>query len=113
MQTEYTGPIENHRPNVWSNNYQQSNECIGNYFKKIYNAEETTNFPTVDDLNDELMNFENYIPVLDDMPTDAELDLALLNAGKGIGLAGLPPDVLPLLPLSLKNIIKDMMKKFS
>ena len=82
---------------------------ISSYFKQIYQAYHTKKHPLISDIEDELINYNMYIPILDDAFENNELTYAIQNMGKGIGTDGLASDILKMLPNEMKNLILVLM----
>ena len=75
------------------------------YFTNIFQSAKIATNPTVSDVIETLNLYDGYVPLLDDIPNIEELNLALKSVKRGVSFDGLPPDVLMLLPPTLKNVI--------
>ena len=70
---------------------------IQKYFRNIFQSQKTMHHPTVSNIMNKLHNYFLYIRILDDLPNMSEVELALNNIHRGIGIDGLPPIVLKIL----------------
>ena len=78
---------------------------INQYFKKIFQSEKTANNPTLPDIRDKINEYNLSVPEMDkDIEMD-ELEIALKCVRRGASFDGLPPDILRLLPPSLKKVL--------
>ena len=81
-----------------------------NYFSDIFQSEKTSGMPKVSDVINEVSTHDIYLPILDDIPSHNELDEAISDSGKGVSFDGLPPNILNIIPDSMKNIILKLMQ---
>ena len=81
------------------------------YFTSIFQSSKTKDHETVADITDQLKNFNNYIPTLDDPFTNEELDNALKLIGSGVSLDGIPPTVATILPQNIKGNILELINR--
>ena len=78
---------------------------INQYFKKIFQSEKTQNNPVLADIIDRIDEYDVTVPDMDkDIEMD-ELESALKCIRRGASFDGLPPDILRLLPPSLKEVL--------
>ena len=82
-----------------------------NYFTSIFQSSKTKHHPTISTVMDELNNYYNYIPSLDDPFTMQELDEALKLVGKGVSLDGIPAAVSTILPQNIKENILELINR--
>ena len=63
------------------------------HFKDIFQSQKTRNHPTADDVEHQLSTYEMQIPILDANIKNEELQMAIIDIGKGIGIDGLPGNI--------------------
>ena len=101
----------------WNGKCEKSNEkClhdsqIQKFFRNIFQSEQTKNHPKVADILTDLHNHFSYIPMLDDLPTLDEVKFAFRRIQRGIGIDGLPPLTLKIIPPSMINCILLLIQK--
>ena len=78
---------------------------IHQYFKGIFQADHLSQKPTVKDVKDDLLNYDVVHDQLDKDFSIMELNAAILDIGRGIGIDGLDKKIAHLLPLQLRIAI--------
>ena len=81
------------------------------YFTAIFQSTKTKNKAKISDIEDELLNYDNYVPSLDDPFTSQELEISLKQMGSGVSLDGIPPTVAQILPNNIKRNILELMNR--
>ena len=81
------------------------------YFTSIFQSTKTKDHDTIMDIRDELDNYDNYVPSLDNPFTMEELEKALKLMGTGVSLDGIPPAVATILPQNIKENILELINR--
>ena len=84
---------------------------IQKYFRNIFQSQKTMHHPTVSNIMNKLHNYFLFIPILDELPNMSEVELALNNIHRGIGIDGLPPIVLKILPKVMLDCLLLLIQK--
>ena len=91
---------------------ETANECeMLKYFTGIFQSTKTKTHPTVSTTFCDLESYDTYIPILDDIPSMLELLVAMKRLGKGVSLDGIPPSIVNILPMSMKEVILSMIQR--
>ena len=80
-----------------------SEYTIHSYFKQIFQSPKTANKPTLDSIS--IPEETNYIEELDKDITIEEVNKSIKTIGKGVSLDGISPDILHILPMSMRVIV--------
>ena len=83
---------------------------IYSFFTKIFQAKKTEASPLLFDIMHQLNDYHQTIPITDNSITIDEVNKACMNTRKGIGFNGLPPDILKIVPHSLKEILQTLVQ---
>ena len=76
------------------------------YFSNIFQSSKTERHPILDDnIMFEIENYNVVDPSIDSAPTMEELEFALKSFGNGVGPDGIPGEIIPILPKSVKDLI--------
>ena len=86
-----------------------SASVIHPYFTTIFQSEKLNGSPTIEDVGNDLENYELYIPLLDDDITIEELNDAIRNIGTGISIDGISPEILKIMTPNMKFVILRLM----
>ena len=81
------------------------------YFTAIFKSTKTKDRAKIWDTEDELSNYDTYVPSLDNPFTPEEVDEALRQIGSGVSLDGIPPTVAQILPNNIKGNILQLMNR--
>ena len=81
------------------------------YFTSIFQSTKTKDHATIKDIKENLDNYNQYVPSLDDSFTMKELDNALKLIGTGVSLDGIPPAIATILPQNIKENIIELMNR--
>ena len=81
------------------------------YFTAIFQSTKTKDHATISDVEDELSNYNTYVPSLDNPFTPTELERSLKEIGSGVSLDGLPPTIAQILPSNIKGDILELMNR--
>ena len=81
------------------------------YFTAIFQSTKTKDHATISDVEDELSNYNTYVPSLDNPFTPTELERSLKEIGSGVSLDGLPPTIAQILPSNIKGNILELMNR--
>ena len=84
---------------------------INQYFKKIFQSEKTMNNPVVSEIMELIDKYDISVPEMDKPPDMNELEQALKCIRRGASFDGLPPDILLLLPPSLKEVLLKLIQQ--
>ena len=76
---------------------------ITRYFKSIFQSKKTVNNPTLEAIQQPLNQI--FVKDLDEMISAEEVDNSIRNIGKGTSLDGISPEILKILPLSIRKIL--------
>ena len=91
--------------------YYVNESVINSYFINIFQSDKTKNQPVVTDIVEIINIYEIHVPALDRMPDINELDIALKSICRGISFDGLPPEILHIFPLALKEVLLLLMQR--
>ena len=80
-----------------------SAEITTSYFKRIFQSSKTVNNPTLASTIPPHSN--NHVPDLDRDITIDDINLSIKSIGKGTSLDGISPDVMMILPLSMRKLL--------
>ena len=83
---------------------------IYKHFKNIFQSDKTRQHPMIKDVKQQLDEYNKVIPFMDELPKKDEVDFAVRNIGKGVGVDGLPGNILKMLPNNMKDIVLILMK---
>ena len=67
---------------------------VDTYFRDIFQSEKTSHHTKIKDIRTKLVEYDLYVPTLDDPITQEEFDVAIKKLGKGCGLDGIPADTI-------------------
>ena len=84
--------------------------AVESYFKEIFQSRKTKDHPKIPDISNKLDEYKMHVPILDDTPHTAELNVAVKKIGKGCGLDGIPADIVRLLPQSTFDAILTLLQ---
>ena len=80
-----------------------SEDTIHSYFKQIFQSSKTANQATLDSIS--IQEETNYVERLDKDITIEEVHKSIKTIGKGTSLDGTSPDILHILPMSMRMIV--------
>ena len=92
-------------PENTTKNENINEKTIQTYFKGIFQAPKLDNNPTIEDVKDTLADYHVYIPLLDDDFSLNELNIAIQNNGRGIGLDSIDKRIANLFTMELRQCI--------
>ena len=78
---------------------------IYQYFTNIFQSHKMKNLPTIANILGDLEDYQIYIPILDDLPDMDELNRAMKKIHQGVSLDGIPPEVIKIMPLKMKECL--------
>ena len=83
-------------------------KVIQSYFRGIFEADRLVKNPTIADINHSLVTYHVYVPVLDDNFTFDELDTAIRNVGRGVGIDSIEKRIALLFSVKLRTSLLDL-----
>ena len=78
---------------------------IYSFFTKIFQARKTANSPVLSSVTNLLKDYSQTTQITDKDITTHEITTACLNTRKGTGFDGLAPDIVKIIPQSIKNLL--------
>ena len=85
-----------------------SAEAVSNYFKLIFQSPKTLDKPSLD-TKETLQN--GYVQKLDQNITNIDVNLGIKKGMKGTSLDGISPDIMMILPVSMRNLLCHLFNK--
>ena len=84
-------------------------DTIHSYFTQIFQSPKTVNKPTLDTIR--ITEYENYVEELDQDITLEEVNESIKTTGKGTSLDGISPEIMHILPISMRKILCTLYNK--